>query len=97
MASRAAGTTPIRVRIKLMIISEITISYGRSGLTNRLARLRDQTSSRKETETPSWPRNNTSHKITAASSTPKACATQVELVMRNWLMNPHRIICRVGQ
>ena len=48
IASNAAGSIPIIVRIILMLARDIISSQGRSGETKRLPKLRDQSSSRKE-------------------------------------------------
>ena len=61
-----------------MTIKAATNSIGRNGLIIRLPRLRDHISSRKETEKPSWPRNNMSHISTAAMKTPLARAKNPE-------------------
>ena len=73
-----AGTMAISVRTTDMVSNAAIISHGRSGLTNKLPRLRDHISSKNEIETPSWPRNIRSHSITPARSTPMACATKLD-------------------
>jgi hypothetical protein len=78
MARKVTGTIPIASRIRLMIISALTNSIGRSGLIIRLVKLRDHISSRNDIEKPSWPRNSTSHISTAAMKTPLARAKKPE-------------------
>ena len=78
MASNVTGIVPIASRITLMIISAITNSTGRSGLIIRLPMLREYISSRNEIEKPSWPRNSMSHRITAPTKVPAACAKKLE-------------------
>jgi len=73
-ASRVTGTSPIAMRIRLMVISAATNSIGRSGLMNRLAMLRDHISSMNETEKPSWQRNSVSHSSSEPISVPPATA-----------------------
>ena len=80
-----------------MAISDSAHSHGRNGLANSCARLRDQTSSRNEIETPRLQRNMTSHSSTAAISIPDARSTVEPLLRRNWVMKPHITICMTGQ
>ena len=65
----------MNVRMRLITSSAAASSIGRNGLTNRWPRLRDHISSMNTSDTPSWPRNNTSHNNTPEISTPEACAT----------------------
>ena len=78
IARTAAGITPISERSIESAINPIANSTGRSGLTNRLARLRDHISSSRDNVMPNWPRTSTSHSRTAPISTPAACTTHDE-------------------
>ena len=80
-----------------MSMSAKISSHGRKGLTKRWPRLRDHISSMNTRESPIWPRNITSHRMTPASRTPAACATHELLVTRNMVTRPQMIICTVGQ
>lgn len=53
MASKTAGTRAIKVLIKLMVISDKTISKGLKGLTNSCPKFLDQISSKNDKENPS--------------------------------------------
>ena len=89
--------------MRLITISEATNSSGRSGLMKRLPTLRECISSRKDSENPSWPRNSTSHSITAPISVPAPTASRPELPpaaavwpTKRW-MKPQVTSCTVGQ
>ena len=62
--------------MRLTIISAATSSAGRSGLIMRWPRLRDQISSRKATEKPSWLRTRMSHSSTRADEQARRLARQ---------------------
>lgn len=57
--------------------------------------MRDHISSMNTSESPIWPRNMTSQRITPASRTPLACAIHELWVTRNMATRPQMIICTV--
>ncbi len=83
IARKITGTTPTVRRITLIAISATMNSLIRKGLIIRLARLRDQISSRKEKEKPCCVRNRMSQSRTAPINVPAIragplCATPAE-------------------
>jgi hypothetical protein len=71
-------------------------SHGRSGLTNRLPRLREYISSKNDSETPSCPRKRTSHSSTAPMKMPGASDRTLFVGARYTVTNAHMIIVTVG-